>query len=133
MLLFEMIAGYPPFFSTNPFAVYQKILQNKVKYPSVFSRSARSVVSDWLSSSRSGRLGCGIGGFGSITRHSFFGSISWESAKKMQLQPILIPVVALEGDSSNFDFYAEEEQEQSSNLTALERKLFENFDEIVAS
>lgn len=131
ILLFEMVAGYPPFFATNPFAVYQKILQCKVKFPSGFDRRAKSAVSDFLQLNRSNRLGSTVGGFGSVTRHSFYSGVSWESARKAQLQPILVPTVTSEGDSSNFDFFKEEDSEVSSNLRAEERELFKVFDPIL--
>ena len=131
ILIFEMLAGYPPFFSTNPFSVYQKILQGKIKYPKWFNRASKTVVSDFLQANRSSRLGCTIGGFGSITRHSFFNGVSWDSAKKAQIQPILVPTVVSEGDSSNFDFYMEEDSEISSNLKAEERALFKEFDPLL--
>lgn len=31
ILLYEMLAGYPPFFDSNPFGLYEKILLGKVK------------------------------------------------------------------------------------------------------
>ena len=30
ILLYEMLVGYPPFFDSNPFGLYEKILLNKV-------------------------------------------------------------------------------------------------------
>ena len=31
ILLYEMLVGYPPFFDSNPFGLYEKILLNKVR------------------------------------------------------------------------------------------------------
>jgi serine/threonine protein kinase len=131
ILIFEMLAGYPPFFSTNPFSVYQKILECKIKFPNTLDRRARSVVTEFLSLDRGSRLGCTMGGFGSITRHSFYSGISWDSAKQALLQPLLVPTVLSAGDTSNFDFYAEEDSEVSSNLKAEEREMFKEFDPIL--
>lgn len=33
IVIFEMLAGYPPFFADNPFEIYQKILKAQPKYP----------------------------------------------------------------------------------------------------
>ncbi len=33
ILIFEMLAGYPPFFDENPFGIYEKILSGKVEWP----------------------------------------------------------------------------------------------------
>lgn len=127
-----MIAGYPPFFSANPFAVYQQILKNKITFPSIFKSDARSIVSSFLNTSRSRRLGCTMGGFGTIENHPFFKGVSWESARKLQLQPILIPTCTSDGDTSNFDFYAEETLEITSNLTLEQRILFRSYDEVLS-
>lgn len=34
ILMFEMLAGFPPFFDDHPFAVYEKILVGKIDFPS---------------------------------------------------------------------------------------------------
>jgi len=33
ILIYEMLAGYPPFFDENPFGIYQKILAGKIEFP----------------------------------------------------------------------------------------------------
>ena len=33
ILLYEMLAGYPPFFDDNPFGIYEKILSGKIDWP----------------------------------------------------------------------------------------------------
>ncbi len=33
ILIFEMLAGYPPFFDETPYGIYQKILQGKIDWP----------------------------------------------------------------------------------------------------
>lgn len=33
ILVYEMLAGYPPFFDENPFAIYEKILAGKIEWP----------------------------------------------------------------------------------------------------
>ena len=33
ILIFEMLAGYPPFFDDNPFGIYEKILSGKIDWP----------------------------------------------------------------------------------------------------
>jgi hypothetical protein len=126
-----MIAGYPPFFSSNPFAVYQLILKNKIAFPSVFKRYAKSAVSSFLQNRRSNRLGCSMGGFRALEGHSFFKGISWDSARMLQIQPLIVPTVGSDGDTSNFDFYPEEFLESSSNLTATERDQFKVFEELL--
>ena len=33
ILIYEMLAGFPPFFDENPFGIYQKILAGKIEFP----------------------------------------------------------------------------------------------------
>jgi protein kinase X len=113
------------------FDVYRKIFEQKLKFPSVFNSTAKSAVSDLLKKNRANRLGCGRGGFQSLKSHSYFRGISWDSANNQQLQPIIVPSVISDGDSSNFDYYPEEQSEVTANLTADERDMFKEFDIIL--
>lgn len=136
VLLFEMAAGYPPFYGDNPFEVYRKILAAKVNFPSSSSgasipSAARSAISSFLTVSRSSRLGCGSGGFRSIKTHQFFRGIEWTSASQCLIMPPTVPTVLSAGDTSNFDLYPDEAIEESTNLTFEERQMFAEFDRIL--
>ena len=39
ILVYEMLAGYPPFYDENPFGIYQKILAGKIEFPRHFDQS----------------------------------------------------------------------------------------------
>jgi len=43
VLLFEMLAGHPPFFTEdgNPIKLYEKIIACKVRYPPYFEPAAK--------------------------------------------------------------------------------------------
>lgn len=41
ILLYEMLAGHPPFYSDNPIEVYQKILDGKIRWPKNFDLVAK--------------------------------------------------------------------------------------------
>ena len=41
ILIYEMLAGYPPFYDENPFGIYQKILANKIEFPRHFDVNAK--------------------------------------------------------------------------------------------
>lgn len=57
ILLYEMLAGYPPFYDENPFGIYQKILQGKIEYPRHFDSKAKDLIKKLLVADRSKRLG----------------------------------------------------------------------------
>ena len=50
MLIFEMLAGYPPFYDENPFGIYEKILLGRIAFPSHFDSAARDIIKKLLSS-----------------------------------------------------------------------------------
>lgn len=57
ILIFEMLAGQPPFCADDPMEIYQKILRNKVNYPASFSKNVRDILSKLLVSNPAARLG----------------------------------------------------------------------------
>ena len=126
-----MSAGYPPFFGDNPFSVYQKILEAKISYPSSVAKSAQLLIGSLLVANRIKRLGCGSGGFERFKSHLFFTGIEWNSAARGLLMPPVVPSVASNGDSSNFDIYPDESVEEQANLTSAEREMFREFDRIL--
>ena len=40
VLIFEMMAGYAPFFSSDTMQVYSRIIQNDLRFPHDFSKTA---------------------------------------------------------------------------------------------
>ncbi len=44
ILLFEFLAGYPPFFDENPFGIYEKILACRIPFPSFFDANAKDII-----------------------------------------------------------------------------------------
>ena len=44
VLIFEMLAGYPPFYDENPFGIYQKILAGKIEFPRQFDSKAKDLI-----------------------------------------------------------------------------------------
>ena len=62
ILIFEMLAGYPPFYDENPFGIYQKILQNHIDFPSHMDPVAKDLIRKLLTADRTARFGCLHGG-----------------------------------------------------------------------
>jgi serine/threonine protein kinase len=48
VLIFEMLAGYPPFYDQNPYEVYRKITIGYFEFPAQFSMNARKLVTGLL-------------------------------------------------------------------------------------
>jgi hypothetical protein len=69
ILIFEMLAGFPPFFDESAYGIYQKILAGKIEWPRHFSSDAKDLVKRLLTSDKSRRLGCQANGAQDIKDH----------------------------------------------------------------
>lgn len=57
ILIFEMLAGYPPFFDDNPFGIYEKILAGRIYFPAQIDSTAKDLIKKLLTADRTKRLG----------------------------------------------------------------------------
>lgn len=92
VILYEMLIGYPPFFSDNPTETCQKIIKWKqfFKFPEdpKISQEAENLIRKLMSVSDS-RLG--VGGSLEIKKHPFFKGLDWENVRNVK--PPFIPNV----------------------------------------
>ena len=58
VLIFEMLAGYPPFYDENPFGIYQKILKGVIDFPRHMDPLAKDLIKKLLTADRTKRFGC---------------------------------------------------------------------------
>ena len=58
ILLYEMLAGYPPFYDDNPLGIYQKIMDGYYEFPPHIEPKARDLIRSFLCADRSLRMGC---------------------------------------------------------------------------
>jgi len=129
ILIYEMLAGFPPFFDDHPFGIYEKILSGKMSFPSHFDTAAKDLIRKLLTADRTRRLGNLKNGVDDIKHHKWFKGIDWgELTSKSQAAPI-VPEVRHEGDTQNFEDYPEPiEEENSVSETNLEyQELFVDF------
>lgn len=108
VIFFEMIVGYPPFYSDEPKTTCQKILNWKrtfrVPRDANLSREATDLIY---------RLVCDkedrLGGAGAteIKRHPFFNGVDWENIRNTTSP--WIPSLDSESDTRNFDKFEEAE------------------------
>lgn len=77
ILIFEMMAGYPPFYDDNHFGIYEHILGGKVQYPSYFESAAKDLLKKLLVIDRTKRLGNLKGGAEDIKKHKWFKNTDW--------------------------------------------------------
>ncbi|KAJ3415698.1 protein kinase A catalytic subunit [Chytridiales sp. JEL 0842] len=107
ILIFEMLAGYPPFYDDNPFGIYEKILGGKIVFPSHFDSAAKDLIKKLLTADRSKRLGNLKGGADDVKKHKWFRGVDWNGLLNRSIQAPIVPMCAHPGDTRNFEDYPE--------------------------
>jgi len=126
VLVYEMLAGYPPFADENPFGIYQKVLSGRLEYPEHFSASARDIIRKLLRADTSKRLGCGQRGVDEIKEHRWFKEADWAALLASTAPPPWVPPISHEYDTCNFDEYPDSDGESTLQLSGRASSLFDD-------
>ncbi|KAI9257832.1 camp-dependent protein kinase 2 [Helicostylum pulchrum] len=128
VLVFEMLAGFPPFYDDDHLKLYEKILAGRVKYPQYFIPNSKDLLKRLLTSDLTKRYGNLKDGSEDIKRHAWFQGVDFNRVLARQIRPPYVPSIRGEGDASHFDRYPETD-EQYGNETATDpfRNLFPDF------
>ena len=108
VMFFEMVVGYPPFFSENPIDTCKKLIKWKENFsiPSDadLSQNAENLILKMISPAKN-RLG--VNGVEEIMRHPFFKGLDWNNIRKCNAP--FIPEIKNDYDTKYFDTFPEEE------------------------
>ncbi|CEH14019.1 serine threonine protein [Ceraceosorus bombacis] len=78
-VLYQMIAGRPPFKGPNEYQTFQRIIKREYEFPEEFPDDAKDLVEKLLVLDPAQRLGTGPDGVQSIKGHAFFRDVDWSS------------------------------------------------------
>ncbi|XP_035896201.1 protein kinase C isoform X4 [Anopheles stephensi] len=102
VLMYEMMAGQPPFEADNEDDLFEAILRDDVLYPVWLSREAVSILKGFMTKNAAKRLGC-TDGENQIRSHPFFKDMDWEALEQRKVRPPFRPRVRSARDALNFD------------------------------
>uniref|UniRef100_A0A673H3I2 Protein kinase C n=1 Tax=Sinocyclocheilus rhinocerous TaxID=307959 RepID=A0A673H3I2_9TELE len=105
VLMYEMMAGQPPFEADNEDDLFESILHDDVLYPVWLSKEAVSILKAFMTKSPSKRLGCVVsqGLEEAIKVHPFFKEIDWVLLEQRKIKPPFKPRIKTKRDVNNFD------------------------------
>lgn len=128
VLMFEMLAGYPPFFDENPFGIYQKVLACRLDFPRHFDVKAKDLIKRLLTPDRAKRYGCLKAGAEDLKKHKWYKGMDWDLLLSRSVQPPYVPGVRSIDDTSMFDSYPESAEGSSPAVSQKDQENFEGFD-----
>ncbi|OON18046.1 kinase domain protein, partial [Opisthorchis viverrini] len=114
VVMYEMMCGRLPFYSTDHEILFELILQEKVVFPSHLSLIAQDILAKLLIKDPSSRLGGGPRDVLDVMAHPFFLSVDWDKLIRKDVIPPWKPDVTDELDTK---YIPEEFQNESVALT----------------
>lgn len=111
ILMYELLAGTPPFTASDPMKVYNIILRgfDQIDVPRHVNRTAVTLMKRFCRENPVERIGYQKDGVQDIKKHRWFQGFDWEGLDSKTLTPPIKPTVKGPSDSSNFDKYPRDE------------------------
>ncbi|XP_018322875.1 protein kinase C [Agrilus planipennis] len=105
VLMYEMMAGQPPFEADNEDDLFESILHDDVLYPVWLSKDAVSILKGFMTKNPAKRLGCvaAQNGEAAIRVHPFFKDMDWQALEQRKIRAPFKPKIKNKKDALNFD------------------------------
>jgi len=107
VLIYEMIASYPPFFDDEPMMTYRRIISCKLKFPKCLSQDSKTIITRFLNPHPMKRLGVIKGGADLVRSSSWFADFQWKRLRDGELDGPIPTTVRSYDDMGNFDKFEE--------------------------
>jgi len=104
ILIFELLAGHPPFQSNSPMQTFAKIMKgiNTVPLPKACQGDAGQLIKSILAKQPTDRLPMKAGGIQNIKNHDWYIGFDWSKMLDQTLEPPYKPAVKHKTDITNF-------------------------------
>mmetsp|Transcript_25292 Transcript_25292/g.66127 ORF Transcript_25292/g.66127 Transcript_25292/m.66127 type:complete len:345 (-) Transcript_25292:1392-2426(-) len=103
VLMYEMLAGQPPFEADGEDDLFEAILHDDVLFPVWLTKVSVRILRGLMCKRISERIGCGPNGERDIKQHPFFAPINWEMLESREIPPPFKPTIKGKNDTDNFD------------------------------
>jgi serine/threonine protein kinase len=103
VLIFELLDGYPPFWSDSRDDMLAKILTQTFKPPARLPEDVRATLLRLLDKDPRKRLGSGSRGALEVKQSPFFAGFEWTACQRLELPPPMVPRLASPLDTAMFD------------------------------
>ncbi|XP_029616826.1 3-phosphoinositide-dependent protein kinase 1 isoform X2 [Salmo trutta] len=125
-IIYQLVAGLPPFRAGNDYLKFQKIIKLEYEFPDKFFPNAKDLVEQLLCLDPSNRLGCEeMGGYNPLRAHFFFEAVTWENLH-LQTPPKLTPYLpAMAEDDEDYYGNYDDLLSQFSNMQVVQSSSFQ--------
>ncbi|KAM9798404.1 cGMP-dependent protein kinase 2 [Neosynchiropus ocellatus] len=121
ILIYELLAGSPPFSSSEPQKIYAKILDGVLKFPPYMSEAAKSIISKLCRPRPGQRLGNTKNGIKDVRHHRWFGNINWHKLRVGQLDAPTVRLVRQGPCYINFDRFPLDQSKAEEEFSGWDR------------
>jgi ankyrin repeat protein len=87
VLLYEMLVGAPPYYSTSREQLFNNIQRGKLRVPKTVSAAARELIKALLHREPNKRLGAGKKDAEEVKAHAFFKGVEWGQVLRKEVAP----------------------------------------------
>lgn len=128
-IIYEMLTGLPPFYTTNREELFERIKFGSLKFPATLSPAAKNLLEGLFQKNPEKRLGSGPEGAKGIKEHPWFAGVNWLAIERKEIKAPFVPVVKSDIDVSNFDpeFTETPIESQSDNSSLKIESLHNNY------
>ncbi|XP_044185506.1 cGMP-dependent protein kinase 2 [Thunnus albacares] len=121
ILIFELLAGSPPFSSSEPGKIYPKILDGVFKYPPYMSEAAKSIISKLCRPRPGQRLGNTKNGIKDVRHHRWFSNMNWHKLRMGQVDPPTVRLIRKGPCYINFDRFPHDQTKADEEFSGWDR------------
>ncbi|XP_069773678.1 cGMP-dependent protein kinase 1-like isoform X1 [Narcine bancroftii] len=114
ILMYELLTGTPPFSGADPMQTYNFILRgiDMIEFPKKITKNAGTLIKKLCRDNPSERLGNQKNGVRDIQKHKWFEGFNFEGLRKGTLTAPIVQNVSGPLDTSNFDSFPEDTEEE---------------------